>query len=141
MRCHINQKILEFWNRISYRMNHTLLKYTKDESGLEYIPNINQHFHLWVWPIQKHFSWSEILFYFTSGDIPKNYVVTNFKSVIFVSISCVPISVTFWATMTMKWSKTISWIGRINWRALKVCAQWRAQKLRLIFYMKSYLYS
>ena len=75
---------------------------------------------------------------YTSGDIPKNYVVTNFKSVIFVSISCVPISVTFWATMTMKWSKTISWIGRINWYALKVCAQRRAQKLRLIFYMKSY---
>ena len=39
---------------------------------------------------------------------------------IFVLISCVSISTSFWVTMTIKWSKTISWIGRIHWCALKV---------------------
>eukprot|EP00493_Phyllostaurus_siculus_P021590 UN21918 len=48
-------------------MNHTLVKYIKKESELEYIPNIPQHFHLLI-------SYKEILietttcFYFTLMD-------------------------------------------------------------------------
>ena len=69
----------------------------------------------------------------TSGDIPKNYVVTNLKSVIFVLISCVSISTSFWVTMTIKWSKTISWIGRIHWCALKVRARNCARENYVLF--------
>ena len=40
--------MLEFRNRITYGMNHTLVKYIEEESEWDYIPNITQHFHLWV---------------------------------------------------------------------------------------------
>ena len=75
----------------------------------------------------------EFLKSFSSGDIPKNYVVTNLKSVIFVLISCVSISTSFWVTMTIKWSKTISWIGRIHWCALKVRARNCARENYVLF--------
>ena len=69
----------------------------------------------------------------SSGDISKNYVVTNLKSVIFVLISCVSISTSFWVTMTIKWSKTISWIGRIHWCALKMRARNCARENYVLF--------
>ena len=40
--------MLQFRNNITYGMNHTLVKYIEEESEWEYIPNITQHFHLWV---------------------------------------------------------------------------------------------
>ena len=48
--------MLEFRNRTTYGMNHTLVKYIEEGSEWDYIPNITQNCHLWV-------SWNFFLFY------------------------------------------------------------------------------
>ena len=95
--------MVEFSNRASYGMNHTLVKYIEEESEWNYIPNRAQTFHLWVktdgWIKQKCNNHSQVfgirylyesklnkLSYFHSldSDLNQNFIASSLKYIAIV---------------------------------------------------------